>query len=124
MKQKQNKHLPFIVINVYHSMTLRNADPDLNENSDGSTDLGQIIARIRQIPIPLFTPLITIRKRDSDSSRSIFYAQTVSNASFIYSFIYPLFIYLFDLATISLPANYNVVEVVSRFLYAKIACSG
>ena len=118
MKQKQNKHPPFIVINVYHSMTLRNADPDLNENSDGSTDLGQKIARIRQISIPLLTPLITIRKRDSDPSRSIFYTQTVSNASFIYSEAFC------DLATISLPANYSVVEVVSRFLYAKIACSG
>ena len=35
---EKNKLLPFLVINVYHSMNIRNADPDLNENSDGSTD--------------------------------------------------------------------------------------
>ena len=38
---EKNKHLPFIAINVYHRMPLRNADPDLNEYSGGSTDLGQ-----------------------------------------------------------------------------------
>ena len=40
------------------------------------------------------------------------------NVSFIYSEAFC------DLATIRLPANYSVVEGVSRFLYAKIACSG
>ena len=44
MAPGKKQHLPFIAINVYHSMTLRNADPDLNEISGGSTDLGQKIA--------------------------------------------------------------------------------
>ena len=50
MAPGKNQHLPFIAINVYHSMTLRNADPDLNEISGGSTDLGQKIARIGGFP--------------------------------------------------------------------------
>ena len=38
----EKKTLPFIAINVYFKrMTLRNADPDLNENRGESTDLGQ-----------------------------------------------------------------------------------
>ena len=52
----KNKRPPFIAINVYHSMTLRNADPDLNEISGGSTDLGKN-STDRRISIPLFTPL-------------------------------------------------------------------
>ena len=54
--KKKNKHLPFIAINVYHSMTLSNADPDLNENSGGSTDLGQKIARIGGFLYPYSPP--------------------------------------------------------------------
>ena len=52
----KNKLLPFIVINVYHSMNTRNADSDLNKNSDGSTDLGQKIARIGGFPYPYSPP--------------------------------------------------------------------
>ena len=54
-KQK-NKHLLFIAINGYHSMTLRNADPDLNKNRGGSTDLGQKIARIDGFLYPYSPP--------------------------------------------------------------------
>ena len=38
---KTNINIPFIAINLYHSTFLRNADPDLDENSGGSTDLDQ-----------------------------------------------------------------------------------
>ena len=55
---EKNKHLPFIAINVCHSMTLRNEDPDLNENSGGSTDLGQKIARIGGFPYPYSPPSV------------------------------------------------------------------
>ena len=37
-------------------MTLRNADPDLNENSSGSANLGQKIARIGGFPYPYSPP--------------------------------------------------------------------
>ena len=49
---EKNQLPPFIVINVYHSMTLRNADPDLNENGDGSTDLGHKIALLGGLSYP------------------------------------------------------------------------
>ena len=52
----EKKHLPSIVINVFHIMTLSNADPDLNENSEGSTDLGQKIAPIGGFPYPYSPP--------------------------------------------------------------------
>ena len=37
-------------------MTLRTADPDLNENSGGSTDLGKKNSTDRRISKPIFTP--------------------------------------------------------------------
>ena len=46
----------FIAINLYHSTFLRNADPDLDENSGGSTDLHQKIARIGGFSYP-YSPL-------------------------------------------------------------------
>ena len=57
---KTNIYVPFIAINLYHSTFLRNADPDLDENSGGSTDLNQKIARIGGYPYPLFTPLLAV----------------------------------------------------------------
>ena len=43
-------------------MTLRNADPDLNENTGGSTDLGHKIARIDGFRYPYsLTPLLDKR---------------------------------------------------------------
>ena len=53
---KTNIYFPFIAINLYHSTFLRNADPDFNENSGGSTDLDQQIARIGGFPYP-YSPL-------------------------------------------------------------------
>ena len=35
---KTNINILFIAINLYHGTFLRNADPDLVENSGGSTD--------------------------------------------------------------------------------------
>ena len=56
-RQKQTSLLPgFTAINLYHSTFLRNVDPDLNENSGGSTDLDQKIARIGGFPYP-YSPL-------------------------------------------------------------------
>ena len=53
---KINIYIPFIAINLYHSTFLRNAVPDLSENSGVSTDLDQKIARIGGFPYP-YSPL-------------------------------------------------------------------
>ena len=51
-------------------MTLRNADPDLNENSSGSANLGQKIARIGGFPYPYSPPSFSgIKARAEGKSR-------------------------------------------------------
>ena len=45
-----------ISINVYHSMTLRNADPDLNENRGGRRIWAKKKARIGGFPYPYSPP--------------------------------------------------------------------
>ena len=53
---KTNVYFPFIAVNLYHSTFLRNADPDLNENSGVSSDLDQKIGLIGGFPSP-YSPL-------------------------------------------------------------------
>ena len=53
---KTNIHILFITINIYHSTFLHDADPDSDENSDGSTDLDQKIEEISGFPYP-YSPL-------------------------------------------------------------------
>ena len=53
---KTDIKIPFITINLYYSTFLRNAEPDLDENSGGSTDLDQKIARSADFLTP-YSPL-------------------------------------------------------------------
>ena len=55
---KTNINILFFAINLYHSTFLCNADPDLDENSGGSTNLEQKIARIGGFPSPYSPPSI------------------------------------------------------------------
>ena len=69
---KTNVYFPFIAINLYHSAFLRNADPDFNENSGGSTDLEQQIARIGGFPCPYSPPSTLVFCLANKAERNLF----------------------------------------------------
>ena len=52
-------------------MTLRNADPDLNENSGGWTDLGQKMARIGGFPYPYSSPSLNGHLYETDNGQPL-----------------------------------------------------
>ena len=69
---KKNHLFSLHAINLHHSTFLRNADPDLNENSGVSTDLDQKIPRIGGFPYP-YSPLSrSDGEANCEISRTIF----------------------------------------------------